>query len=105
MKKNHSKPNCWEFNRCDRRAECPAATDHRLNGIHGGTNAGRACWIVAGTFCNQKAPRTLTGKIKNCTYCSFYQTLRKQEGANYLMILDLMKKLQRKHATATHAKN
>ncbi len=49
--------NCWDYKKCGRGAGgvkssdlgvCPASTDTRMNGIHGGTNGGRACWIVAG---------------------------------------------------------
>lgn len=50
------KINCWEFKKCGRESGgahaydfgvCPAATEKRLNGTHGGKNAGRACWVVA----------------------------------------------------------
>jgi hypothetical protein len=55
------KKNCWEVMKCGREpggknAEelgvCPASTDERLSGTHGGKHAGRACWVIAGTFCD-----------------------------------------------------
>ena len=47
------KKNCWEIKNCGREPSgnkveelgvCPAATEVRLNAVHEGTNAGRACW-------------------------------------------------------------
>ncbi|MHB8843380.1 MAG: two-CW domain-containing protein [Nitrospirota bacterium] len=52
--------NCWEFKRCGREAGdnkvkelgmCPVSTEQRLDGVHDGECAGRACWILAGTLC------------------------------------------------------
>ncbi len=52
--------NCWEFKKCERQPEgrkavergvCPAAVEKRLDIFHGGKNAGRACWVAAGTMC------------------------------------------------------
>ncbi len=54
------KLNCWEFKKCGREpggakveelGVCPAATDCRLDGVHGGHSSGRACWVIAGTYC------------------------------------------------------
>lgn len=54
------KRNCWKFKNCGQEpgvknahelGECPATTEKRLNGTFEGENAGRACWIVAGTMC------------------------------------------------------
>ena len=48
------KTNCWEFKNCGRdlngtRADeldiCPVSAEIRLDGVHGGKNAGRACWV------------------------------------------------------------
>ena len=56
-----SRVNCWEFKKCGRQpggeqAEeqgvCPVTEHRKLHGIHGGVNAGRACWIVAGRRAN-----------------------------------------------------
>jgi len=83
------KKNCWEYSRCGRerggRNEkelgiCPAAAEERLNGVHGGINAGRACWAVAQVFCD-------------CTRCNFFQLVREEEGTNYETSLALLKRL------------
>lgn len=80
--------NCWEFMKCgreengDKSAElgvCPAHTEPRLNGIHGGINAGRACWVVAGTFCGGQVQGTFAEKEHNCLACDFYDLVRREE--------------------------
>lgn len=68
------KMNCWEFMKCGREpggasAEefgvCPASIESRLNNIHihGGKNAGRACWAVSGTLCMGKAQGTFARMV------------------------------------------
>lgn len=52
------KLNCWEYKHCERglsaqeTAVCPAAVERRLDRVHDGIYAGRACWIVSGTKCD-----------------------------------------------------
>lgn len=87
------KKNCWEFMGCGREllgknvkelGICPAATDARLNGVHGGENAGRACWAVAGTFCGGIVQGTYAKKYENCTICDFFKSVIAEEKINYL---------------------
>ncbi len=82
------KKNCWEFKNCGREpggrnvdefGACPASTDERLNGINGGKNAGRACWVIAGTVCNNKLQGTFAQKFGNCEKCDFFQSVRDEE--------------------------
>ncbi len=82
------KTNCWEFKKCGRQATgalakergiCPASTHESLNGIHGGKNAGRACWVVAGTFCGGEVQGTEAQKQHNCWKCDFFQVVKKEE--------------------------
>jgi len=83
------KLNCWEFKKCGRQpggprevelGVCPAATQEGLDGVHGGTNAGRACWVVAGTYCNGEIQGTYANKSTNCRRCDFYLEVLHQEG-------------------------
>lgn len=83
-----SKVNCWEFRNCGRgpggeKAKefgfCPTATEARLNGIHGGTNGGRSCWTVAGTFCFGEVQGTFAGKFKDCMECDFFWLVFEEE--------------------------
>jgi len=83
-----SKTNCWEFRKCGRapggeRAKefgiCPATTEARLNGIHGGTNGGRSCWAIAGTFCFGEPQGTFANKLNNCMDCGFFWLVYEEE--------------------------
>ena len=81
--------NCWEFMECGREpggrhadelGVCVAAVDSRLDGIHRGTNAGRSCWVAAGTFCEGRVQGTFAQKFVNCQHCPFYKLVHKEEG-------------------------
>lgn len=83
--------NCWEFKKCGRQpggdkvAElgvCPAAETKSLDGIHRGDNAGRACWIIAGTFCGGKVQGTHAAKHENCTQCEFFKQVMADENTD-----------------------
>jgi len=87
------KENCWEILRC-RKNDCPARSEKRLNGIHDGLNAGRACWVVAGTRCKGKISGTFAEKISDCKECQVYQTVMKEEGMMFKSTLSLLAELQ-----------
>jgi hypothetical protein len=97
-----SKMNCWEFRQCGREVGgsktgelgiCPAATDQRLGGVHEGLNAGRACWMVAGTYCKGEVQGSFAQKMKACLDCDFYNIVRDEERAMFKMSAVLMKML------------
>ena len=82
------KVNCWEFKRCGRepggsRVEqlgiCPVTTHDNFHLAHGGKNAGRACWVVAGSLCGGKVQGTYAEKLHNCWRCDFMNTVKKEE--------------------------
>ncbi|MBI4860723.1 MAG: hypothetical protein HY815_10750 [Candidatus Riflebacteria bacterium] len=82
------KENCWEFKSCGRQpggsrvaaqGTCPAATTKEYHGTHGGVNAGRACWVIAGTLWAGKVQGTFAQKFQDCQKCDFYQLVRAQE--------------------------
>ena len=86
------KTNCWEFKGCGRQAGgnkvkelgmCPASTEQRLDGIHGGYCAGRACWVVAGTLCGGAVQGSFAKKFGNCEQCDFYTAVRRDEGLKF----------------------
>jgi hypothetical protein len=94
--------NCWEFKKCGRQpggpnaAEfgvCNAATESRMNGIHGGKNGGRTCWVLAGTLCGGKTQGTYAQKLGNCITCDFYLAVRSEEGKlkNAMELLAILK--------------
>jgi hypothetical protein len=89
------KMNCWMFKGCNREpggseaarlGECPAATDASFNGLNGGANGGRICWVVAGTFCGGKVQGTSAEKEMSCMTCDFFKTVEAEEGMmNFVM--------------------
>lgn len=100
------KQNCWEFKKCGRQPSgvksslgvCPAASEKRLDGTHGGKNAGRACWVISGTMCNGEVQGTFAKKYKNCETCDFYNSVEREEGPGFKMSLFLLNKLREAQA-------
>lgn len=72
---------------------CPATVDKRLDGVHVGTNAKRACWILTGTMCSEKIQSSFPKKYENCEQCDFYKTLKGEQGPSYELAIVLLKKL------------
>ncbi len=96
------KQNCWEFKNCGRQpggskvAElgvCPATTEVRVNGANSGTNGGRACWPITGTFCGGSVQGFFAMKLANCMSCDFYQMVGKEEGVNHESSKDILARL------------
>jgi hypothetical protein len=86
--------NCWEFMRCGRepggfaakeKGVCPAAEFEAADGYLGGTNGGRACCFITGTFCEEVLQGTYRDKSKDCWDCEFYRALRREHGAAFSM--------------------
>ncbi len=90
------KKNCWKVKKCGRETDgsmvnkfkiCRAATAIKFNNVNGGKNAGRACWMVAGTLCGDKIEGSYAKKGENCILCNFYKLVKKEEGYNFKMLL------------------
>ena len=97
------KMNCWEFKKCGREAGgkhvhefgvCPATHERRLHGVHGGTQAGRSCWVLAGTLCRGEVQGTFAQKYKNCEICDFYQVVKKEEFPQFQLSAVLMSRIK-----------
>ncbi len=89
---SHSKLNCWEYQGCGRepggrRAEdpapCPAAVSVKLDGVHNGVNAGRACWLIDDTMCSGRPTGAYDIKIHECRKCSFRRRVKIEEGLGF----------------------
>ncbi len=87
-----SKLNCWDFKKCGREpggarvhelGACPSATETRLDGVHEGTNAGRACWVVGGTFCDGQKQGSFGQKAPLCGRCGFPNLVRSEEEQDF----------------------
>lgn len=91
------KPNCWEFKKCGREpggakakelGVCPAAVDTKHDGLHGGKNAGRACWFIAGTLCAGEVQGTFAKKYRDCAVCDFYNKVKDEEGIEFVCVIE-----------------
>ncbi len=87
------KINCWEFKNCGRQPDgdkakelgvCPVTISKDLGGAHGGQNAGRACWVVAGSLCGGKIQGTYAQKLNNYWRCEFMNRVKQEEEPNAL---------------------
>jgi len=95
--------NCWEFKKCGRQpgganahhlGVCPASVEESLDGVHDGTNAGRACWVVAGTLCGGTVQGTFGAKYRSCEQCDFYQRTRKEENTKFQFSAVLLSRMR-----------
>ena len=95
--------NCWEAKDCGRHLGgkkvkelgiCPASMEARLDGVHGGKNAGRSCWVVAGTLCSGEEQGTFAKKFRNCETCDFYETVKKEESPAFKFSSTLLAKIR-----------
>lgn len=73
---------------------CPAATEERLDGVHDGTNAGRTCWVVAGTFCDGEAACIFVKEVKDCTHCEVHKKVSNEEFPYLLPTPELLRRLK-----------
>ncbi len=60
------------------------------NGINGGKNAGRLCWLIAHTMCKGEAETTFAEMIKACGDCDFYKLVKEEEGNKMMLPLDIL---------------
>lgn len=103
--KSRKKLNCWEFKGCGMEKKekvsgmdaCPASRDTRLDGVHGGKMAGRACWVIAGTMCADSVlgsfAQNYVRTVDTCVSCDFYQKVRDEEGGDFIYSGSLLLKL------------
>jgi hypothetical protein len=112
------KQNCWEYKKCGRQpggnkvqdlGVCPVTTHQALRGAHGGENAGRACWVVAGSLCGGKTQGTYANKLHNCWWCDFMNMVKQEEEpaiygfSTTRLGLERVLAKQRNTANSTHA--
>lgn len=86
--------NCWNILNCGREEGgknihslgiCPASVHHEYNGINSGTNAGRICWLVSGTFCHDEIQGSFAQKKLTCISCPVYKQVKQEEGENFIL--------------------
>ncbi len=91
-----SKLNCWEIKKCGRepggikaleRGVCPAPSTSSCNGLNDGTNGGRICWAIAGTFCGDKVQGDFAQKSVSCMSCDVFRQVKTDEGLENFELL------------------
>ena len=96
------KLNCWEVQKCGREpgghavgaeGPCPAAVESTLDGVHGGHNSGRTCWVLAGTFCSGQVVGSAAKKLSSCRECEFYRLVMREEGESAVPTPSLVRRL------------
>ncbi len=73
---------------------CVAAEETRTDEMNGGTNGGRACWAIAGTYCGGIAQGTFAEKLDGCMNCNFNETVITQEGSDYQGTIAILYRLK-----------
>jgi len=69
-------------------SECPVPSNANYNGINGGKNGGRVCWIILGTLCNENQQLVGTRQLEGCADCDFYRAVKEEEGKDLCLRLD-----------------
>ena len=88
--------NCWDILKCGREpggskeqldGPCPAAIDTNADGTNSGTNGGRVCWAISGTFCGTEVDGSEATKLLSCLTCDFFTLVLQEEGlANFKLL-------------------
>ncbi len=63
---------------------CPVTTDALSNGVHGGVNGGRWCWVVKGMLCENEGLEPLREQVMACGRCEFFRVLQFEEGSGLM---------------------
>ena len=88
--------NCWDVLQCGREpggeaarrdGVCPAAIRTKADGVNSGTNGGRVCWAIAGTFCGLDDESSAQGKLISCLNCDFFFQVLQEEGTASFRLL------------------
>lgn len=88
------KKNCWDFKKCGREAHgtyvkergiCPVYLCSELDGIHGGSRGGRACWAVNDALCGGKIRRMFVPRSVSCILCDFHRGILNEERSDLII--------------------
>lgn len=74
---------------------CPVCKEDKLDGVHGGAKAGRACWVIPHTKCGGSTQGRFDSKFTLCIECDFYNRVREEEQGSFhsaAAILSILRK-------------
>ena len=83
------KHNCWEFMKCGREEGgvnseesgiCPVAADSFADGLNGGSNGGRICWVIAEELPEGSLSCKGSKHTSACFSCEFKYKVMNDEG-------------------------
>ncbi|MDH5402025.1 MAG: hypothetical protein OEZ01_12690 [Candidatus Heimdallarchaeota archaeon] len=89
-----AKLTCWEFKKCGREPNglkvdefgvCPAAVADSNIPMNDTCGAGRSCWTIANTFCDNKVQGIFASKLVDCMVCDFFKEVKKEEGKDFVL--------------------
>jgi hypothetical protein len=63
------------------------------DGVNGGKNGGRVCWIIGDSVCDCDVQSTFHHKLETCSGCDFYTAVEEEEGGNPSIPLDVLRKI------------
>lgn len=84
-----NKQNCWEYMECgkepggvraDESGVCPVAAAASVNGLNGGINGGRLCWVMAETCGHVNVKCSPLHQPSFCYSCEFRYRVTAEEG-------------------------
>jgi hypothetical protein len=84
--------NCWEVMNCGlepgglttgEKGVCPVAVEKSQWGKNRGLHAGRYCWKVIGTLCEDKPQGSVAEKMRSCERCEFFKRVKAEEGDRF----------------------
>ena len=96
------KKNCWDFKNCGRqpggihskeKGECVTASMSIYDGVNGGINGGRVCWMIAGISCEDQIQETFLHKLESCAKCDFHEAIKAEEGPNLNLPLEIIENI------------
>lgn len=86
-----TRENCRQFMDCGRQpggarqteyGVCPVFTNQKFDGYNHGQHAGRYCWMVEGTLCQDRIQGNWAQKMRHClTKGEFFKHVQQEEGA------------------------
>ena len=86
--------NCWDIQNCGWIPDgwdvaslgiCPAYLAVEHDRTNGGTNGGRYCWNIAGTFCGGKPQGTVAAKLNKCLHCFTYTKVKMDQADKFVV--------------------
>ncbi|MDM8545534.1 hypothetical protein QUF61_03475 [Candidatus Venteria ishoeyi] len=98
-----NKMNCWEYKQCGREAGgykvedlgiCPVTQENRTDTVNHGKNGGRSCWAIPGSLCENRVQGNYVEKLDHCMQCQFYKLILREEGMDFQIGSDILKRLE-----------